>query len=184
MYKEVIKKIKPELEKAITYFKGELEKIHTGRPAISLLSDLKVDYFGQTFLLKELGSLSLNEEGQVIVQVWDKSYIPSIEKAISDSKLGFSFNVKENTIFLSLPPITSEYREKILRIISEKKEATRETIRKWRDSAWRQIQDLFYEKKITEDEKYKAKDELQDLVDEYNEKIDEYTERKIKEIKG
>lgn len=184
MYKEIIKKAKPEMEKVLDYFKRETEKIQSGRPSLALVSDIKVEYFGQTFLLKELGALSLNEEGQILLQVWDKSYIPSIEKAISDSKLGFSFNVKENIIFLSLPPLTSEYRQKFLKILSEKKENAREAIRRWRDEAWGRIQELFRQKKITEDDKYRAKDELQDLVDEYNKRIEEISEKKKKEIEG
>lgn len=181
MYKEVIKKIKPELEKTLNYLKRETDKIRAGRPSISLIGDLRVDYFGQTFLLKELGAISLAEGNQVIIQPWDKLYFSAIEKAVSGSNLDFSLRTKDDKIFLSLPPLTSEYRENLLKILSEKSENTRQTIRRWRTVAWDEIQELFRQKKISEDEKYRAKDELQDLIDEYNKKVEELTEIKRKE---
>jgi len=182
MYKEIIEKIKPELDKVIDFLKREIDKIQIGRPSISLIEDLKVDYLDQTFLLKQLASMTLTQERQIIIQPWDKSYIPAIEKAVSKPELNFSISIKEDKVFLSLPPVTSEYRQDLLKILSEKTENTRQTIRHWRERAWDEIQELFFGKKISEDDKYKAKDELQKLVDEYNEKVKKLTEKKKKEI--
>ena len=181
-YKEIIEKIKPELDKVIDFLKREIDKIQAGRPSISLIEDLKVEYLNQTFLLKQLGSMALTPERQIIILPWDKSYISAIEKAVSKSNLGFSISIKEDKIFLSLSPVTLEYRQDLLKILSEKIENARQTIRHWREDGWDEIQELFLTKKISEDDKYKAKDELQKLVDEYNEKVKELTEKKKKEI--
>ena len=71
-----------------------------------------------------------------------------------------------------------------MRTTSEKAENTRQVIRRWREQAWKEIQDGAREGKIREDDKFRAKDELQELVDEYNKKIDEFSERKKKELGG
>ncbi|GAH19700.1 unnamed protein product, partial [marine sediment metagenome] len=78
--------------------------------------------------------------------------------------------------------LTEEYRKNLLKILSEKMEEARKTIRRWREEAWDKIQEKTKEGEIREDDKFRAKDELQDLIDEYNQKIEEIGERKKKEI--
>lgn len=184
MYKEIIDKIKPELEKIVTHLKEEVGKIRTSRANPSLVEDLKVNCFGQDFLLKQLGSISSPQSNQIIIEPWDKSYLQSIEKAISQSNLGVAPNVSGNIIRLNFPLLTDEHRKNLLRIISEKTEETRKTIRHWRKEAWDEIQQLFQDNKIVEDDKFRGKDELQKIIDEYNKKVEEIMDRKKKEIQG
>lgn len=181
-YQEIIEKIKPELEKTIHFLERELAKIRTSRATPSLVEDIEVECFGQKFLLKQLGAISIPKSREILIQPWDKSYIEPIEKAISKSSLGVSPIVDGQILRISLPPISAEFRESLLKIVSQKREEARQTIRKWRGEAWDKIQDLAMEGKISEDDKYRGKDRLQELVDEYNEKIDEIVERKKKEI--
>jgi len=182
MYKEIIDRIKPELEKSIKFFEGELLKIRTSRASPSLVEDIKVNCFGESFLLKQLGSISCPQSNQIVIQPWDRSYIEPIEKAISHSGIGLSPIVDKDFIRVSLPHLSEEYRQNLIRILSEKAEDIRKTIRRWREVAWDEIQTVFQEKKIREDDKFRGKDELQELVDKYNEKIKEMVERKKKEI--
>jgi len=182
MYKEIIDKIKPELEKVVSFLEGELTKIRTGRASPSLVENTIVECFGEKFPLKQLAAISSQGPKQIIIQPWDKSYIEPIEKALSKSSLGTSPVVDKDLIRISLPPLSDEYRKSLLRIISEKQEESRKTIRRWREQAWDEIQEGFKNKEIREDDKFRAKDELQKLVDKYNEKIEEMVERKKKEI--
>ncbi len=182
MYKEIIEKIKPELEKVISFLEGELTKIRTGRASSSLVENTIVECFGQKFPLKQLAAISSSGPKQIVIQPWDKSYIEPIEKALSKSSLGTSPVVDKDLIRISLPPLSDEYRKSLLRIISEKQEEARKTIRRWREQAWNEVQEGFKNKEIREDNKFRAKDELQELVDKYNEKIEEMVERKEKEI--
>ena len=181
-YKEIINKIKPELEKVITFLEKEMAKIRTGRANPSLVEDIVVECFGQKFPLKQLAAISSPEPKQIVIQPWDKSYIESIEKALSQSSLGTSPVVDKDLIRVSLPPLTEEYRKNLSRILSEKQEETRKTVRRWREEAWDEIQERFKEGEIREDDKFRAKDNLQELVDEYNKKIEEIGERKKKEV--
>ena len=181
-YKEIIDKIKPELDKVINFLERELAKIRTGRATPALVEDIVVECFGQKFPLKQLATISVPEPRQILIQPWDKSYTEGICKALEKTGIGASPVVDKEVIRINLPPLTEEYRKGLLRLISEKEEQARQTIRRWKEEAWDEIQEKFREGKIREDDKFRAKDELQDLVDEYNEKIEEMGERKKKEI--
>ena len=182
MYKEIIEKIKPEMEKSVQFMERELSKIRTGRASPSLVEDITIDCFGQKFPLKQLAAISLAESRQIIIQPWDRSYIESIEKALSQSSMGFSPIVDKNIIRVNIPSLNEEYRKNLLHILSEKQEEAKKTIRRWREEAWREIQDKAREGEIREDDKFRAKDELQDLVEEKNKNIENIAERKKKEI--
>ena len=184
LYKEIINKIKPELEKVINFLEREMAKVRTGQASPSLIEDIVVDCFGQKFPLKQLAAISSSEPRQLVIQPWDKSYLEPIQKAISQSSVGAAPIVDKDVIRLNLPAVSEEYRKNLIRFISEKQEEARITIRRWRDEAWKEIQKKEREGEIREDDKYRAKDELQDLVDEYNEKVEEIGERKKREIES
>ncbi len=181
-YQEIINKIKPEMDKAINFLGGEMAKIRTSRATPSLVEDIVVECFGQKFPLKQLAAISCPQPRQIIVQPWDKSYLEFIEKALSRTALGITPIVDKDLIRVSLPSLTEEYRKNLLRILSEKQEDAKKTVRRWREEAWKEIQEGFKNGKIREDDKFRAKDELQDLIDEYNEKIEQAGENKKKEI--
>jgi len=181
-YEEIIKKIKPDLEKTIAYFQDELAKIRTSRPSPSLLEDIEVEIFGKKFSLKSLGLISMAENQDIIIQPWDGSYLEPIEKAVSSSPLELSVIAEKERIRVRFPPLSEDVRKNLTRILSQKAEDARQTVRHWRTDAWREIQDKFREGELTEDEKYKGKDKLQELIDEYNKKIEEMVEKKKKEI--
>lgn len=182
MYKEIINKTKPEFEKTFNFLEGEVAKIRTSRASPSLIEDIEVDCFGQKFPLKQLGAISSSQLNQLTIQPWDISYIEPIEKAIAKSGLSMSVAVDKNIIRLNLPLLTEEYRQGLTKILNEKGEASRQTIRRQREHCWNEIQDSFKEKKISEDDKFRGKDELQKIVDEYNEKIKNLIEKKKNEV--
>ena len=181
-YEEIVEQIKQELDKTVNYLQGELVKIRTSRPSPSLLEDIEVNVFDKKFVLKSLGLISLSQNQDIIIQPWDGSYLGPIEKAISNSDLELSVIAEKERIRVRFPPLSEDVRKNLTRVLSQKAEDARQTIRHWRKLAWREIQDKFAEGEITEDGKYKGKDKLQKLVDEYNKKIEEMIERKKEEI--
>jgi len=181
-YKDIIDKIKPEMDKAINFLDRELAKIRTSRPTPALVEDVVCDCFGQKFPLKQLAAISIPESRQLLIQPWDKSYIEGIFLALERTGIGANPIIDKDVIRINLPPLTEEYRRDLLRLLGQKQEEVRRTIRRWREEAWDEIQEKFREGKIREDDKFRAKNELQDLIDEYNEKIDQIGERKRKEI--
>ena len=112
----------------------------------------------------------------------DRSYIEGIVSALGKTGIGANPIVDKDIIRINLPPLTEEYRRNLLRIISEKQEEARKTIRHWREEAWEEIQEKTKNGEIREDDKFRAKDKLQDLIDEYNKKIEELGEKKKREV--
>jgi len=181
-YKEIVDKIKPELDKVINFFEREVAKIRTGRASPSLVEDIIVECFGQKFPLKQLAAISIPGPRQILIQPWDKSYIEGIVRALEKTGIGANPIVDKEVIRINLPPLSEEYRKDLFRLLSEKMEGARKTIRRWREEAWDEIQEGYREGKIREDDKFRAKDELQELVDQYNEKIKTLGDKKHKEI--
>ncbi|MFH1966347.1 MAG: ribosome recycling factor [Patescibacteria group bacterium] len=182
MYKEIINKIKPQLEKTIGYLKNEFMGLQVGRATPSLLENLKVEAYGQKMALKDLAAIQIPEPRAIIIRPWDKAVVPNIESAIRKSSLGLSPIAEAEFIRLTIPPLSEERRKEIAKILQEKAEECRISIRRHREEVWREIQNLERSKEITEDEKFRAKDELQKLIDEYNKKVEEMKNRKESEI--
>ena len=182
MYKEIIQKIKPEMEKTLSFLDQEFSKMKAGRANPSIVEDVVIDCFGEKFPLKQLAAISLLDAKSLSIQPWDKSYVEGIVSGLSKSGFGLSVVVDKDIIRVSLPSLSNEYREELSRQILLKQEEARKTIRKWREDAWGEIQEKTRLGEIREDDKFRAKDELQKIVDEYNKKIEERKEQKIKEI--
>jgi len=182
MYQEIIKNIKPGLEKTISYLKEEMANLQVGRATPSLLEDLEVEVYGQRMPLKQLAAIQTPEPRSIAIRPWDKAIIGEIGKAISQSRLGLSPVVVGDSIRLTIPPLSEERRKEIVKILQEKVEECRISIRRQREDVWREIQDMEQRKEITEDNKFRAKDELQEIVDQYNEKIEEIKSKKEEEV--
>ena len=181
-YKEIIDKIKPEMEKVINYLGQELAQIRTDKTSPSLVDNIIVDCYGQKMPIRQLATISISGPRQIIITPWDHSNILLIERTILESSLGLNPIVEKDSIRISLPPLSEEYRKNLIKTLSDKLEESRIKIRHWREEGWRQIQDRFRQGKIREDDKFRAKDDIQKLIDEYNKKIEEIGERKKKEI--
>jgi|SRR5581483_3678130 len=181
-YKEFIESVRPEFEKAFKFLEAEIAKIRTSRASPALVEDLSVDCFGSKYALKQLAAISTPQSNQIVIQPWDGSYIEPIEKAILQSGLGMSSAVDKNIIRLSLPLLTEEYRHNLIKVLNEKAEQTRQTMRHWREDAWNKIQTAQKEKQLSEDDKFRGKDDLQKLIDEYQKKIKDLIDKKTQEV--
>jgi len=182
MVKQILEKTKPELQKAVEFFRQELNRIRTGQASPALVENIMVDIEGKLLAIKQLAGISSPDRHQILIQPWDPSYLGSMEKAILKSSLGVSPVVQGKTLRITLPALTQEYRQTLLRLLAEKSEQTKQTLRKWRDKAWGEIQEGTKNSAIREDDKFKGKEDLQKLIDEYMQKIDDLVEKKKSEI--
>lgn len=180
--KEIIEKAKQELGKVVDFFAKEIAKIRTGQASPSLVEDVMVEVAGQSLVLKQLAGISCPERRQILIQPWDKSYLEPIEKALFKAQIGVTPIVDKDTVRVSLPSLTQDYRKELAKTLSQKAEQAKQVMRKWREEAWSEIQRKAKDGTIREDEKFRGKDELQKLVDEYHGKVDALQERKEKEI--
>ncbi len=178
----IIKETRSKFDKMVDFFEKDISTVRTGRATPSLVENIAVDSYGSKMPLKQMASISVPSPRMLLIQPWDRSTIPSVERAILQSDLGVSPVTDNGSIRVSLPSLTEEYRKGLTKILNEKGEEARVSLRKIREDAWKDIQDGFKEGSVREDDKFKGKDDLQKAVDEYNKKIEEVSERKKKEI--
>jgi ribosome recycling factor len=183
-YQEILEKIKPNLENIVDSFKGEIAKIHPHRISPNLIEDIKVECFDSILPIKQLGVISHSSPRELALQLWDKSYLTQVTRAIEKENLGLSIRIEENTIYLSAPPLSKEQRENLIRVLNQKKEEAFREVRRLRDKAWKEIQEGFQKGEIREDDKYKGKEKLEETIREYRGKIEQISENKEKEISG
>lgn len=181
-FQEIIKSAQAEFEQILERWQLEISKLRTNRVDPSILDDVRVNCFGQEFPLKQLAVVSAISAKEIQIQPWDASYLEPILAALQILSWSNSALAEKNLIRLVLPPLTEEYRQNFLKLLSEKMEEQRLNLRKIRDQAWKNLQVGEREGLIREDDKYRGKDELDKLVKKYNEKIEEMGEKKKKEI--
>ncbi len=182
MYKDSINNLKSEFNKTLEYLKGELMSLQVGRATPALIEDIEVDCYGQKLPIKQLAAISVPEPRLIVIRPWDKDIIKKIESVLRDSKLKLSPVTEEDFIRINIPPLNEERRRELVKIVQEKTEECRISVRRHRGDVWERIQSMEKEKEISEDDKFKAKDELQKIVDEYNKKIEEVSKKKEEEI--
>ncbi len=173
---------KTDLNKALGHLKEELLKLRTGRANPSLVEGILVDYYGTKTPLKQLASINIPEARLIAINPWDKGALINIESSIRSSDLGFNPMNDGQVIRINIPALTEERRKDLVKVLNQKAEEARITIRNIREETWKEIQVREESGTISEDEKFRGKDILQKVVDEYNEKIEKMREAKEKEI--
>lgn len=182
MYKEIIDKIKPDLDKVIEYLRREANALSIGRATPALVENIEVECYGSKMPIRQLAAITVPESRSLIIQPWDKTILKDIEKAIYSSRPGLSPVIDGDLIRINTPPLSEERRKELMTILNERLEQARISIRLRREETWKGIQELTRQGKIREDDKFRGKDELQKKIDEYNKKIEEIGESKKREI--
>lgn len=176
------RRIKKDLDKTIDYLKQEFASLQASRATPSLLDGIEVSCYNQVFPLNQLASIQVSEARTILIKPWDAGIIKQIEDAIRQSNLDLSPVVDGEVIRLTLPSLTEEKRKELVKIVQEKAEEARISIRRQREELWQEIQDMEKNKEISEDDKFKAKDRLQKNIDEYNKKVEEMRKRKEEDL--
>ena len=178
-----IKNLEEELKKILETFRGELMGIRTNRPTAKLIEDIKVDYFDQKVPIKQLGSIGIVPPREIQVNVWDKTAVGRVAKAIEEANIGITPNVQGSIVRIILPPLSEERRKDLIKLIGKISETYRIRVRSLRDDSNKKIKKLEGDGDLREDEKFKAQEKIQELVNKANQNIDEILENKTKEIK-
>ncbi len=175
---------KEKLKKVEEFLAKEYRELNIGRASPAVLDGVFINSYGSKVPLKNSASIAIENPKTLRVIPWDKNQIKDIEKAIVASNLGLSTAADDAGIRIIFPQLTSESREKLIKVLKEKLEEARITARREREEVWDDIQKMEKEGKLTEDEKFKAKDDLQELMDETNSKLEEIFAKKEKEARG
>lgn len=173
---------KYQFDDAVQHLKGELNSIRTGRATPSLVESLTVDYYGAKTPLQQLAAIAAPDPRSLLIQPWDKNSTKDIEKAIQASPLGLNPVNEGNAIRLPIPSLTEERRKELVKIVHQKVEGTKVSIRNIREEMWRTIKEQKKQGRFSEDEMFLHQKELQKMIDQYNGNIRELGEAKEKEI--
>ncbi len=176
--------VKSKMQSALDVVTSDVGGIRTGRAAPSLVENIVVPAYGGTQRLKilELASITSPDPTQIVISPWDKSIIGDIRKGILEANNGMNPSIDGEILRIVMQPLTTEDREKYVKILSQKLEAGRVMIRQVRADEMHEIKKKFEEKELTEDEKFGAEKRLQEITDEFIGKIEEMGKKKEAEL--
>ena len=177
-----IETLKPEFGKAIAHLSSELGSLRGTRATPALVEHVLVEAYGAKQPLKALCSISVVDPKTLTIEPWDKSIIKEIEKAIQIAGTGVNPVNEGQLLRIILPPLTEETRRELIKIVHNKLEDARSTVRSLRERVRQQIIDAEKKKEISEDEKFRQLEKLDKMAGEYNEQIKKIGEAKEKDI--
>jgi len=178
----IISEASEKMDKSVDALKKDLKKIRTGRASLSLLDDVRVNYYNTPTPLNQLASLSVPESRLITIQPWDPSAIKEIEKAIMKSNLGLTPSSDGKIIRITMPPLTEDRRKDIVKQVNKVCEEYRIAVRNIRREANDSLKTLKKDGDASEDDVAKAFDQIQKLTDEHVKQIDDLYKDKEKEI--
>lgn len=178
----IFQRMEEKMKKSLEAIKKEFATIRTGRASPAILERITVEAYGTELPLKQVASTSAPEPRLLVIQAFDKSTVPSIEKSILKSDLGLTPAVDGNLIRLPIPPLTEERRRELVKMIKKKIEEGKVAIRNIRRDAIDEIKDQEKNHEIPEDESKRAQEQVQKVTDRYIKELDETAAFKEKEI--
>lgn len=173
---------KSSFDKAIEHLKLDISSLRTGRATPALVEDIIIEAYGTKQPLKALASISVADPKTLNIDPWDKSVMLAVENGLRASQLGINPVNDGKLIRLPLPDLTHERRAELIKVLHQKLEQARITIRKIREEVRSFFEESEKNKEISEDEKYKMQESLEKMVKDYNDEIKKIGEDKEKEI--
>ncbi len=175
--------IERRMEGALTTLKTELNGLRTGRASASLLEPVMVEAYGQLMPISQVGTITVPEPRMIAVQVWDKSQVNLVEKAIRESGLGLNPMPDGQLVRVPLPELNEERREELVKVAGKYAESGRVAIRNVRRDGMDQLKKEEKDSEISQDEAKDLASDVQDLTDKYVAKVDELLTVKEGEIR-
>ncbi|WP_207640161.1 ribosome recycling factor [Desulfofundulus thermocisternus] len=170
------------MKKTVELVKKEFASLRAGRATPALLDKIMVSYYGTPTPINQLATISVPEPRLLVIQPWDKSVLPEIERAILKSDLGITPASDGTVIRLAIPQLTQERRAELVKVVRKKAEEGRVAIRNIRREINDKVKQLQKNGEISEDELRRAQDEIQKLTDKYIKEIDQLLNSKEQEI--
>jgi ribosome recycling factor len=174
--------LRKRMDGALEALRKELAGIRTGRASANMLDPVMVEAYGQTMPLSQMGSVSAPEPRLVTVQVWDKSMVKHVEKAIREAGLGVNPMSDGNLIRVPLPELSEERRKELVKVAAKYGEQARVAARNVRREGMESLKKLEKGGKMSEDQQRKLEKDVQALTDDTIKKVDAMLQQKDKEI--
>ena len=179
---DIKKTAEGKMGKTIESFKGELQKIRTGRAHPGILDQVHVEYYGSMVPLSQVANVSLLDARTISVQPWEKGMGPKIEKAIRESDLGLNPAAQGDLLRVPMPALTEERRKELTKVVRHTGEEAKVAVRNLRREANDHLKKLLKEKAVSEDDERRAQDEVQRLTDRVIAELDRLVHAKEAEV--
>jgi ribosome recycling factor len=174
--------VEARMQKAVEATQHNFNSVRTGRANASLLDRITVEYYGAETNLKALANISSPDATTLQIQPFDRSTMRAIEKAISESDIGLTPNNDGSSIRLNIPPLTTDRRKELVKMVSKLAEEGKVAIRNIRRDAIDSLRKLEKSKEISEDDSKSQQEQVDKLTDKFVKNIDKVTTEKEKEI--
>jgi ribosome recycling factor len=177
-----INELKRRMQGALGVLKQELGALRTGRASAHLLDPVQVDAYGQNMPLIQLATVSVPQPRMISVQVWDRSMVHAVEKAIMAANLGLTPSTEGQVIHLRIPELNTERRKELVKVAHKYAEAAKIAVRHVRHDGMETLKKLEKDHQISQDEHKRHNGDVQKATDQAISDIDQMLATKEKEI--
>ena len=177
-----LKSFEKKMEDSIISLNKDLSTIRTGRAHSSMLDLVKVDVYGQSLPINQIGTISISDPQTLSIQVWDSNNVKFCEKAIRESDLNLNPIVDGQLLRIPVPKLNEDRRKELSKIVGQQSEKIKISIRNIRRNGMDYLKEEEKNKNISEDESKKLSNDLQKLTDEFVKKIEIKIKEKEQEI--
>ena len=177
-----LKDLERRMNGAIEVLKQEFAGLRTGRASVHLLEPINVEAYGAAMPMNQVGTIGVPEPRMITVQVWDRSLVGAVERAISESDLGLNPQTEGQLIRVPIPMLSEERRVELGKIAHKYAEQSRIAVRNVRRDGMDTLKRMEREHELSQDEQHMWSDEIQEMTDRHIKSIDEALEQKDGEI--
>ena len=173
---------KTQMEAALEALRREFATVRTGKATPALLDTVRVEAYGSQMPLNQLATISTPESSLLVVQPFDKTLLPDVERAIMTADLGLNPANDGNIIRIPIPPLNEERRQEYVKLLHRMTEEGRISIRHARRTVRDELHQLVRDHELSEDESRRREDQLEKLTKDFVEKVDELLKSKEEEV--
>ena len=177
---QILKDIQEKMQKNLASLKQSMNQIRSGRASPALVEDIKVQVYGQNMQVIQLATITIPEARQIVLDIWDKSNLQNVEKAIRASGRNLNPQVDGTLIRIHLPDLNKENREELAKLARQKLEEYKIGIRNLRRDGNEQLKKI--KSTISEDDHHSYQSAIQKVTDKIIQEMDEIQKSKEKEI--
>ncbi len=171
-----------KMDKVLVSLAEDFKKVRTGKAQVSMLDNIRINYYGQMVPLNQVASVSTPDAKTFLIAPWESSVLKDIEQGIVKSDIGMAPINDGKVIRLKVPDLTEERRKDLAKQVKKVAEETRVAVRLVRRDANEEVKKALKDKVVSEDEAKKAETDIQKLTDDMIKKVDASTEEKEKSI--
>ena len=179
---EVLAEVSRKMDRSIEALRQDLGSLRTGRATPALVENMMIDYYGSPTPLKQIASISAPDPQAILVQPWDKQSLRDIERGLMKSDMGFNPSNDGNNITVPIPPLNTERRQELVKLLKQKIEDGKVSVRNVRRDGLEALRKMERGKTISQDENRRAQDQLQKTTDGHTKTINEVGIAKEAEI--